>query len=289
MTLLGGCRYAQRIMMKKIFGIFALSALGFNAMAFDIVAHRGEKTLAPENSVEAAKLAWGNGVRFVEGDFYMLADGKIICLHGENELKKFSGLEKKIEELTDDDIKGANLADNDEWRAKYSFVAVPTLQDIMKTVPKDGVLVLEIKGWKAGFGKKLEEARKACGLEKKNILLIAFSGGAIKKTLAECGGGYDAMLLFGAKKNEDGSYIHTPEKIIAKCKEIGANGVDIGSTEFITAEYVKAFKDAGLKVYTWTVNDFEELKRLESIGVEGVTTDMAGEFLKKYREWKVEK
>ena len=60
--------------------LIAVSTTCF-ASAFDVVAHRGEFSLAPENTLEAFSLAWKNGAKYVEGDFHMNSEGEILVFH----------------------------------------------------------------------------------------------------------------------------------------------------------------------------------------------------------------
>jgi len=40
--------------------------------------------------------------------------------------------------------------------------------------------------------------------------------------------------------------------------------------------FARAVKDAGLKLYVWTVNDPAVAKRMAGLGVDGITTDRPG-------------
>jgi len=66
-------------------------------------------------------------------------------------------------------------------------------------------------------------------------------------------------------------YSYNPSLIedAKKHKIDGLNLYNVG----LDKHYVDAVKAAGLKIYTWTVNDPLEAKRLADIGVDGITTD----------------
>ncbi len=68
------------------------AAAAVSAYGADIVAHRGENTQAPENSIPAFKAAFANGGSIIEGDFYLTESGEMVCIHGAGELKKARGL-----------------------------------------------------------------------------------------------------------------------------------------------------------------------------------------------------
>ena len=165
-------------MKKLIFASLLMSSICLNATV--IVAHRGENRLAPENSIEAANIAWKNGVKFVEADFCEISTGEIVCIHGNRELKKYTCVDKKIADLTASDIPTLNLAKGEKWKGKFDFVKVPTMQEIMATVPSDGTLVFEIKSYSDSYAKKLDDARQKAGLRKDQILIIAFNADYLK-------------------------------------------------------------------------------------------------------------
>ena len=270
--------------MKKLFFISVL-LLSISLNASVIVAHRGENKHAPENSVEGANIAWKNGVKFVEADFHEISTGEIICIHGQKELKKYTGEKKSINELTMDEVKTLNLAKTKIWNKKYDSIKIPTMEEMMATVPADGTLVFEIKSYSDSYAKKLDDARQKAGLRKEQIIIIAFNENHIKDFNSKFKG-YKTLWLYALKKN-NGKLNFTPAEAIAKCKEIGASGVDVGSTELIGQFYVDEIKKAGLDFYVWTVNTRHEILRLNQLGVDGITTDTATialKYLKKAKQ-----
>ena len=263
-----------------------LFASMFSAYAYSqpvIIAHRGDNKYAPENSVEAAEIAWKNGIKFVECDIYETPAG-MVCIHGKSELKSLTGCAKEISELTAEDLKNLNLADNAKWKEKYAIVRIPTLSDIMATVPSGGTLVLEMKSYSPSYAKKVDEAREAAGLEKEQVLLISFNAEAIKSFNARYKG-YKSLWLYSVRF-ENGKYIPTPEEAVKKCREIGAAGVYVGNSGIIGADYIYSVKKTGMNFYVWTVNTRDEFRRLINLGVDGITTDFASDMAKIFAGYK---
>ncbi|MCB1020821.1 MAG: glycerophosphodiester phosphodiesterase, partial [Acidobacteria bacterium] len=56
----------------------------------------------------------------------------------------------------------------------------------------------------------------------------------------------------------------------------GLDGLDVKYNGPFDAAFVKSLNDAGMGLYVYTVNDAAEAKRLEEMGVKGVTTDRPG-------------
>ncbi len=248
------------------------------ANATVIVSHRGENSQAPQNTIEAFNIAWNSGVKYVEGDFYETKSGEIICIHGSRELKMLTGSNIKLEDINAENITSLNIANNKRWKDKFKFLKLPTIREIMATVPKDGTLVLEMKNFSPTYAQKVDDARKEAGLSKDQILLISFSAKAIKEFNSNIDG-YKSLWLYSLKM-KDGKINITPADAIAKCKEIGAYGIDVGNTNLLGAYYVSEVKNAGLKFYVWTVNTIPSAQRMKEIGVDGITTDKASKFFK---------
>ncbi len=61
-------------------------------------------------------------------------------------------------------------------------------------------------------------------------------------------------------------------KRVAEVKEKGLDGIDMQNSA-IDEELVKTFRDLDLDVWSWTVDDPEEAKRLSSLGITHFTTN----------------
>ncbi|HQO34651.1 MAG TPA: glycerophosphodiester phosphodiesterase family protein, partial [bacterium] len=70
-----------------------------------------------------------------------------------------------------------------------------------------------------------------------------------------------------------GVWSHTAEQLIARAKELKADGVDLSACDAITPAFGQAIKDAGLKLLVWTVNDPAVARQMLAAGVQGITTD----------------
>ncbi len=264
----------------KTLKLLAALSLPFAALngvlAFDIVAHRGENSQAPMNSLEAFALAWKNGAKYVEADFYFTDSSQIVCAHCRSTLKELSGIDCDIEKLSPEQVSSANLASG-KWSGKYGKVTLPLMSDVFKAVPPGGVIVVEIKNFSPKFAEEIERLRKQCGLKKNQIVIISFNKKALADFTSKCSG-YQVYLLHSLK-NKNGIVKPTAEDLIAAARKVGANGVDLGGTKNIDASYVEKIKKAGLKFWVWTVNDFKEALRLGSIGIDAITTDKSAEFI----------
>jgi len=62
-------------------------------------------------------------------------------------------------------------------------------------------------------------------------------------------------------------------QLILDTKEDGLDGLDLGLKWDWNADLVRQVRDAGLKLFVWTVNKPEDIRRFASLGVDGITTD----------------
>ncbi len=99
-------------------------------------AHRGlHKEGTPENSMAAFRLAVEAGYG-IELDVHLMADGQLAVIH-DSSLKRTAGIDKKIEELTADELPNCKLEGTEE--------TIPLFTDVLKTVDGKIPLVVEIK------------------------------------------------------------------------------------------------------------------------------------------------
>ena len=246
-------------------------------MSFRIIAHRGESYDAPENTLSAISLAWERGAEAVEVDVHLSSDNRVVVIHDPN-TKRISGIDRKIKKQTINELK---LLDAGAWKdLKYMGERIPTLLEVIKTVPYKKTLIIEIKS-----GKKLvpflkEEIEKS-GIEKYQIEIISFNYSALKlaKTILP-----DVTMLYLTEL--DYSWLSkalspSVDELIKRAKIAYLNGLNVWAGKTLNKNFIQKVKGAGLLLYVWTVNDPEIAKKLVSWGIDGITTDRAEWMTKK--------
>ena len=109
------CAYCPWLILAV--GLSVLPVLeGSMSLAQQVIAHRGASYDAPENTLAAFRLAWQQGADGIEGDFYLTADGEIVCLHdsdtGRTGDRKLSVGQSTLAELRKVDVGGMARARN---------------------------------------------------------------------------------------------------------------------------------------------------------------------------------
>jgi len=236
----------------------------------DLIAHRGESVDAPENTLAAFRLAWERGAVGIEGDFRLNGDGEIVCMHDDN-ARRTTGVDLEIAAASGEEVAAldAGILKGEHWKGE----GVPTLRQVLETIPAQGRLLLEIKD-----GPRLVPVLKAeleaSGVAPAQIVVITFHEdvlGEVRRQLPEL----KALLLTGVRQGDDGTPSPSAEDLIAKLEELDAHGVDAGAADCIDAAYVEAVHARGLEFHVWTVDDIEKARRLSGIGVDSITSNRA--------------
>lgn len=227
----------------------------------EIIGHRGESNLAPENTLASSKLAWSVGADAVETDIYLSKDNRIICSHDAN-TKRTTGVSLTIKETKSNELRKLDAGSfKDE---KYKGEKLPFLSEIIKAVPEGKKLVIEIK---CG-SEVLPYLKKDIGRYGKNrsFVFIAFDFKTISDTKKVFPGNKCYWLC---------SNPALFEKTLPLVTAAGLDGVSL-SYGIINEKVAADVRNLNLELFTWTVDDPTEAKRLTGLGVRGITTNRPG-------------
>jgi len=242
-----------------------------DARTVEFTAHRGESADAPENTLAAFNLAWSRGVKSAELDVYLSKDGKLVVCHDAT-TKRTTGVDKKIADSTWDELRDLDAG---KWKSEeWAGERLPLLGEMLATIPEGSRCFIEVKTGPE-IMPALVEAIRECGKKPEQLVIISFNAQTVaeaKRQLPEL----KAYFLSGFKENKETKEITpTVDELIAKAKELRADGLDLSHTGPIDADFVRKVKDAGLELYVWTVNDVDKARRMIEAGVDGITTDKA--------------
>lgn len=230
-----------------------------------LIAHRGESASAPENTLESFRLAWQNGARAIEGDFFLTKDGEIVCHHDVTTLRT-AGVNRKV---TDQTFAELCALDVGQWYGPQWHCRIPTLREVLDTMPDYGEIYIELK-----CGSLLLDALERLFSSNKwrpeQLTFLAASPEVKERfpghQVLWCIGNYDAPGAGGR---------WTPAELLKKAKEMKADGVDIWYGAGITSDYIHAMHDNGLSIHAWTVDIPWDAQQLEAAGVDSITSNRA--------------
>ena len=135
---LGANPYAANASVLQLHG--ALS----RTESFGIISHRGAAALAPENTLAAMRIAFDQGVDFVEADLHLTADGIPVLMHDDT-LERTTNGYGPVASRTLDEIK---RLDAGAWFGpEHTGEPVPTLEEFLDELqPTTSRALIELKG-----------------------------------------------------------------------------------------------------------------------------------------------
>jgi glycerophosphoryl diester phosphodiesterase len=227
-----------------------------------IIAHRGDKTHAPENTLSAFKLAAENGADAIEFDVKLTADGRVIVLHDPTVNRTTNGM-GKISQLP---FAAVRDLDAGAWFSeKFQGERIPTLDEVLETVGRRLYINIELTNYVTpgdGLVPKVVDVVKKHGLLDQMLFSSFFARNLniTRSLLPEVPCGLLCMRgilgSWGRAFTWRGDYYGLHPFF---------TDVDPGLVYRVQA--------AGKRVYVWTVNPEEDLKRMIGLGVDAIITD----------------
>ena len=235
-----------------------------------VIAHRGARNDAPENTMAAFRLAREQGAAWVEADIKLTHDGIPIVMH-DDELDRTTDHEGLVADVSWADMQ---KVDAGSWfDAKFKNERVPRLAELLQFVIANDMRVnLELKPCpgrtQATSMVTLIEAVKIWPNNRSPPLISSFDTEALVIAAGLHPEWPRGLLL--EKWQEDWA------DLVHKTKASTIH-VDI---DILTRERVQDFMDAHLPVLAYTVNDPVKAKELFGWGVRAVFSDNPGEIIK---------
>ncbi|TWT64768.1 glycerophosphodiester phosphodiesterase [Allorhodopirellula solitaria] len=241
-----------------------------------IVAHRGASHDAPENTLAAFNLAWKQNADVIEGDFYLTADDQIVCLHDKTTSRtapnqpSYTPADATLEQLRTLDV-GA-------WKgAQFAGEKIPTLDEVLKTIPAGKKIFVEIK-----CGPEilpvLKEQLASSDLRPDQIVLICFNTEVVtqaRKTMDQ----YQTNWLTSYRRDsKTQSLTPTTSTIVDTLRKTSASGLGTrDEMDAIDGEMVRAVHEMGCGIHAWTVDNPSVAKTLHQLGFDSITTNRPAE------------
>jgi glycerophosphoryl diester phosphodiesterase len=215
--------------------------------------HRGAKAYVAENTLESIQKALDFKVDGIEIDVHLCASGELVVFHdftldrmtnGQGEIGKISLVElKKLK------VNGG-----------YS---IPTLEEVLNLIDKKCLLNIELKGKKTALktSEVVQDYIKNKGWNYKDFIVSSFQHNELKAVFE-----IDKKIPLGVLSKA------SVDEAIEFAKIINAVAIH-PNYALLTSENVKRAQNKGYKVYTWTVNDEQTIKRMKGYGVDGIISD----------------
>lgn len=223
-----------------------------------VIAHRGASGSAPENTIPSFRKALEMGVDFIELDIHLSKDGELIVMHDETVSRTTNG-KGKIKNLTLSQIKGLDAG---SWfSGEYKGLVVPTLDEVFQLVSGKTKLLIEVKGTSV----------KSKGIEKILIDKI-YRYNAKKWCVVQS---FDEKILEKIREVDPSVSLHRliSGPIVFQSKKTDDFLALNPHYRFATKRKIEKLHSKNLKIFVWTVNDVEKMKKLIAMGVDGIITN----------------
>ena len=276
--------------MKRIAASFyaalAGAALFAAEPAYDtLIAHRGESVDAPENTLPAYKTAVERGFGF-ECDIYLSKDGRVFTFHDKNLKRVTDGANtNRCGDMAWADLERVDVGNWGKWKgSKFKGTRPALLEEVLELARDGRRIYIEVKTGPEIVPHVKRVFERQTNATPGNVLFIAFNRDTCKVLKAEMPE-YKVYLLTYATTywGKDAPPI-TAQFLLDGLKETGADGVDcMYKPETVTAQLVKAVRDAGYEFHVWTVDNLDDTLEAFRRGVQTVTTNCAKRQLDEYK------
>jgi glycerophosphoryl diester phosphodiesterase len=236
--------------------------------AIEIIAHRGASYDAPENSLSSMKLAWEQKADAIETDLWLTSDGKIAVFHDAT-TKRYNGQNRKVSDLSLAELQQLDIGKIKG--APYAGEKMPAFEDILATIPEKGRIFIEIKCGPEilpEFVRVIRASKRAAS----QLCVISFNYESIKQSRALLPE-IEHYLLAGYKKDAATGQMPELGPLIEQAKQAQLTGLDLQFTWPFSADFVSKIRNAGLKLFVWTVDDRDIASELAALEVDGITTN----------------
>jgi glycerophosphoryl diester phosphodiesterase len=219
------------------------------------IGHRGAKGYVAENTFNSIKKAIQLNADGIEIDVFKCLSGQLVLSHDED-LKRMTGKSGAIENLT--------LKEIDDYLINNEY-KISTLNEILEQI-KDPLLInVELKG--SDTATTTSEiindflVKGAWNIE--HFIVSSFNWAELEKFRF-----VDQDIAVGILVNQSMSI----SEAIEFGKKINAHAIH-PNYNLLDKKTVKKIKNNGFKIFTWTVNDKNDIDLMKELNVDGIISD----------------
>jgi len=227
-----------------------------------VIGHRGYPAKYPENTIASFIAALYYGADGVELDVWLSGDGVPVVIHDET-TGRVSSVDLAVKKFSVSELRRAYLGMGQ---------VVPTLEEVFMALPRDKLVLVEIKDVDA-VEQVVELIERYGRIE--STVLISFEPEVLVKARSlssevKIGLDIDSVekFLWGWSKREE-----------LKLYSLNSPIEGLKLYRSLADMYLEQVKSAGLKVFLWTVNDPKDALEWRD-KVDGIVTDNVEEIIK---------
>lgn len=207
------------------------------------IGHRGVKGHAPENTLASFKKAIEMRVDMIELDVHLSKDLVPMVIHDDTVNRTTSATEN-VTDFTANELQQ---------------LGIPTLEDVLNLVQNSCSINIEIKTFEAT--NPVLEILKSSLFDSDKIIISSFDWHVLQEVRFQ-----NDTIKLGVLTETDLTLA------IGFATFIKATAIH-PYYHLLTAENVEKIQSKGFLVYTWTVNEPEDITFVKQLGVDGIITD----------------
>ena len=218
-----------------------------------VIGHRGAMGHETENTLPSIQKAMDLGVDMIEIDVFKLKSGEVVVFHDDT-----------VDRLTNGpgSIEGYNIIELKKLIVNGGH-QIPILQDVLKLIDNKVALNIELKG--AGTADRVNFIMNYYINKKnwspENFIISSFNWDELKEMRKL---NPDVAIAVLTEEN--------PIDAIPMAKELQAVAINPYFKK-LDLDVANQIHDAGFKIYTWTLNEPEDIDAMKKLAVDGIITN----------------
>jgi glycerophosphoryl diester phosphodiesterase len=259
-------------MMRYALFLLLLNACGMEhpnlltAVNVAVIAHRGQSSTYPENTLPSFIGAGRAGADFIELDYHHSKDGIPVVIHDSN-LKRTTNIadfdtRSKYRVMDHDAGFLQQLDAGSYYSEKFSDVNLPLLEDALAVTSEYSKTLIERKSGDARTCLNLLERMGLLG----NVVIQSFDWRYLSEMRS-----LNSEIELAVLGNQP-----LTENLLKKMKKLRASTLN-WSAKHLSRESVALAHAYGFKVWVYTINSTSAAERFVAMGIDGIVTDRPGE------------
>lgn len=242
-----------------------------------IIAHRGNSSAAPENTLAAFASAIEMGATVVECDVQMTRDGHLVVIHDAT-LDRTSDRQGDVRQLTLSEVKEADVSYPHVFGGAFCPQRVPTLGELLDFLKGRAKVLLEIKKESSVQGSDDFERRIAAAIVKSGVrirpdletelALLSFGTHILERM---------AAILPDAPRGH--LFYRDREEVIFAAAEKAKASFVMPEKGHLSPHLLEEIRKRGLRAATWVCDDPAEFLRLSALGLLGIGTNRPADMI----------
>ncbi len=233
-----------------------------------IIAHRGASWAAPENTLAAFRMAWREEADGIELDVRMTRDEEIVVIHDDNTFRT-TGVDAPVVGRSIEQLKRLDAGSwkDPGWRSE----PIPLLDEVLEIVPPGKMIFIEIKCGPEILS-ELRGAVQASRLPPQQIVFVGFSLETMRLAKLRFP---DSEVLWNVESSRlEGA--SGPDQAISQILHAHLDGLGPGIGGSVNADLAARFKERGLKLFVWTIDDPAVGRQMKDLGIDYLATNRPG-------------